>query len=156
MAFSLQPLELAPLVKQAQDSLRDFARGFGVGYEWEDQLGNAKAWVDPDRLIQVLVNLLSNAAKSSPTGESIRIRAFRMDQALRIEVEDRGPGIPEEFRPRLFEKFSQADASSTRQKGGSGLGLSIAKALIEGMGGTIGYQSAPGRTVFHLQLQEAP
>lgn len=77
----------------------------------------------------------------------------RLDGQVRVEVTDRGPGIPDEFRPRIFQKFSQADASDTRQKGGTGLGLAITKELAERMGGTVGFESEPGRgTTFFVEL----
>jgi signal transduction histidine kinase len=75
---------------------------------------------------------------------------------MRVEVRDRGPGIPEEFRKRIFQKFSQADSSDTRQKGGTGLGLNISRAIVERLGGSIGFdtsQTGEG-TVFYFELPE--
>jgi signal transduction histidine kinase len=72
---------------------------------------------------------------------------------MRLEVEDAGPGIPEAFQGRIFEKFAQADASPTRRFEGTGLGLSIARELVQAMGGTIGFSTVVGRgTIFHLEL----
>jgi len=72
---------------------------------------------------------------------------------VRVAVSDRGPGIPDEFRERIFEKFSQADASDSRHKGGSGLGLNITQMLVERMSGRIGYDSKAGSgTVFHVDF----
>ena len=74
---------------------------------------------------------------------------------MRVEVRDKGPGIPEEFRSRIFQKFSQADSSDTRQKGGTGLGLSISRAIVERLGGSIGFESERGLgTTFFLELPE--
>jgi CheY-like chemotaxis protein len=74
---------------------------------------------------------------------------------LRVEVRDRGPGIPEEFRKRIFQKFSQADSSDTRQKGGTGLGLNISRAIIERLGGSIGFDTRTGEgTTFYFELPE--
>jgi signal transduction histidine kinase len=74
----------------------------------------------------------------------------------RIQVTDQGPGIPDEFRSRIFQKFSQADSSDTRAKSGTGLGLSICKAIIEQMGGTIGYETQVGRgSTFYFELPQA-
>ncbi|MBC6473302.1 MAG: hypothetical protein GDA48_11225 [Hormoscilla sp. GM102CHS1] len=84
--------------------------------------------------MQFLTNLLSNAAKFSPQGETVAISVTRDGQNICVEVRDRGLGIPEEFRPKIFHKFAQADSSNTRQKGGTGLGLSISKAIIEKFG----------------------
>ena len=105
--------------------------------------------------MQVFANLLSNAAKYSPDGEKVEISLARRTGAVRIEVTDKGSGVPEDFHDRLFEKFSQADSSDTRQKGGTGLGLSIAKAIMEKHGGTIGLDlEADQGTTFFFELPE--
>jgi len=98
-------------------------------------------------------NLLSNAAKYSPPGGTVRVWAEQRGGTLRVSVRDEGPGIPEEFRTRIFEKFSQADSSATRAKGGTGLGLHIAQRFIEHMRGNIGFDSAPGAgATFWIEL----
>ena len=114
---------------------------------------------DPDRLMQVMTNLLSNAAKFSRPGAEVFIRTRAGSAALRIEVEDSGAGIPAAFQRRVFEPFAQADASPTRSFDGTGLGLSIARKLIEAMSGTIGFTTEVGHgTVFYIELPrtEAP
>jgi DNA-binding response OmpR family regulator len=109
--------------------------------------------VDADRLMQVLANLLSNAAKFSPAGGEVAVSVGAHGRRVRVEISDCGPGIADEFRARIFQKFSQADASDTRAKGGSGLGLSISKAIVEGMGGAIDFHSEPGRgSTFWFEL----
>ncbi len=111
--------------------------------------------IDSDRLTQVLTNLLSNAVKFSPPGSTVEVRVSRVAQQVRVEVADHGPGIPEKFRSRIFQKFSQADSSDSRQKGGTGLGLNISKALIEQMGGHIGFNSQVGAgSTFFFELPE--
>jgi CheY-like chemotaxis protein len=111
---------------------------------------------DPDRLMQVMANLLSNAAKFSPPGAEVRMRARSQGTMVRVEVEDRGAGIPEAFRSRIFEKFAQADASTSRRFEGTGLGLSITRQLVEAMQGTIGFSSVVGEgTLFHFELPRA-
>jgi signal transduction histidine kinase/CheY-like chemotaxis protein len=104
---------------------------------------------DPGRLRQVLVNLLSNAIKFTEEGEiTLRIHHVRQDEEgmlLRFEVQDSGIGIPPEAQARIFEKFIQADGSTTRKFGGTGLGLAISRQLVEMMGGAIGVESAPGQ-----------
>jgi PAS domain S-box-containing protein len=103
---------------------------------------------DPVRLRQVLANLLSNAIKfTAQGGITVNIdRAAEIGEkiSLQLKVRDTGIGIPPEARNKLFEKFSQADASTTRRYGGTGLGLSIIKGLVEQMGGTVSVQSTPG------------
>jgi CheY-like chemotaxis protein/HPt (histidine-containing phosphotransfer) domain-containing protein len=110
---------------------------------------------DPGRLRQVLINLIGNAVKFTDEGEVI-VRAQRADEGtplLRIEVTDTGPGIPEEALPKLFQPFSQVDASLARRHSGTGLGLSLCRRLIEAMGGTIGVTSSPGcGTTFRFTL----
>ena len=145
MSFSLVLQPLQPLLEQALRSNRTYAERFAVGIH----LSGCPAVlvrVDARRLEQVLSNLLSNAAKFSPAGEQVELKAERTgDGQVRVSVQDRGPGIAEDFRPRVFQKFAQADASDTRQRGGTGLGLAISKELIEHMGGRIGFDSQPGQ-----------
>jgi CheY-like chemotaxis protein len=100
--------------------------------------------VDAQRLQQVLANFLSNAAKFSPPDSTIVLSVEDIHNTVRVSVNDRGPGISDEFRTRIFQKFSQADSSDTRQKGGTGLGLAICKEIIERMGGKIGFTSELG------------
>jgi signal transduction histidine kinase len=113
--------------------------------------------VDPDRFIQVMANLLSNAAKYSPSGGTVRVWCEARDAtSFRVSVRDDGPGIPEDFRTRMFEKFSQADSSATREKGGTGLGLHIARRFVEHMHGRIGFDSEAGRgSTFWIELPAA-
>jgi signal transduction histidine kinase len=107
-------------------------------------------------LQQVLANFLSNAVKFSPAGGTVELSAGARAGWARISVSDQGSGIPDEFRARIFQKFSQADSSDTRQKGGTGLGLAICKELVERMGGRIGFESEPGRgTCFWFELPVA-
>ena len=113
--------------------------------------------VDPDRFIQVMSNLLSNAAKYSPhRRHRARVQPNGAATRCAVSVRDDGPGIPEDFRARIFEKFSQADSSATREKGGTGLGLHIARRFIEHMQGRIGFDSEPGRgATFWVELPMA-
>ncbi|MBI2243070.1 MAG: response regulator, partial [Nocardioides sp.] len=104
---------------------------------------------DPTRLGQVIYNLASNALKFTSCGE-VSVRALAYDQVtrravLRVDVTDTGPGVGPEKRERIFEPYTQADASTTRTHGGTGLGLTIARQIVEAMGGTIGVEDAPGR-----------
>ncbi|HEX6903658.1 MAG TPA: ATP-binding protein [Thermoanaerobaculia bacterium] len=154
MAFAPVPLDLVPLVEQAILSNRAYAHGFGV----EIRLAEAcpgRVLADPDRLHQVLTNLLSNAARHSPRGAAVEVRVRRLDGKLRVSVTDHGAGIPPEFQPRVFEKFAQADSSSSRREGGTGLGLSISRAIVERLGGKIWFETQAGvGTTFFFDLAD--
>jgi len=111
---------------------------------------------DPDRLMQVITNLLSNAARFSPPNRPVRVSARSHGDLVRVTVADSGPGIPEGFRSRVFERFAQASTSTAREKGGTGLGLSISKAIVEHMGGSIRFDTEIGvGTSFHVDLVRA-
>ena len=113
--------------------------------------------VNSKRLQQVLSNLISNAVKFSEAGSPVQISAELQDQQVLIKVSDQGPGIPAEFRSRIFQKFAQADGSDSRQRGGTGLGLSICKELMDRMHGTIGFDSEEGvGSTFYLTLPLVP
>jgi PAS domain S-box-containing protein len=156
MRFDFQTLPLADVVQQAVQSNEGYARRHNVRLELTEIPPAWRASVDPERFIQVMSNLLSNAAKYSPAGGAVRVWGERHGNALRVNVRDEGPGIPAEFRARIFEKFSQADSSTTRSKGGTGLGLHIARRFIEHMRGHIGFESEPGRgSTFWVELPAA-
>lgn len=111
--------------------------------------------IDADfaKLQQVMNNLLSNAAKHEPEGGAIEIAAHCTGNRIKISVKDHGPGIPNEFQEKIFEKFTQADQSNTRKIKGTGLGLAIAKAIVEMHSGNIGFISAPGEGAeFFMEL----
>jgi len=153
--FDLRPLDLATLLLQAVEANQGYFQGLGVGLSLQSPSRGLKVRADPDRLMQVLTNLLSNAAKFSPPGQNVVLAAARRGKWIRVTVTDRGAGIPEEFRDRIFQRFAQADSPSTRERGGSGLGLSISKAIVERMGGTIGFETRVGEgTTFHLDLPQ--
>lgn len=155
MKFAFREQELMPLLEHAIESNRAFGAQFSVRFELGDTVPGAKVDVDSDRLIQVLTNLLSNAAKFSPKGDVVTVSARRAGARLAISVSDRGPGIPPEFHNRIFQKFSQADSSDRRAKGGTGLGLSISKAIVERHSGCLTFVSEPGRgTTFIVELPE--
>jgi PAS domain S-box-containing protein len=144
---------LSPLVQDALEQLETYAVEREVSLRLSDHSGGALAPVDARRFRQALNNLLSNAIKFSPQGSQVDVEIAEISDGLRVSVSDQGPGIPEHFRARLFEKFAQADSSDTRGRGGTGLGLAITRAIMEGMGGNVGFESEEGRgSVFWLTL----
>lgn len=156
MEFKLQRQPLAPLLQQSIDSIIDFAHQFNVTIELTDDAPGAAIETDSDRFIQIMVNLMSNAAKFSPAGDRVVVKAERHGGLVRVSVCDKGKGIPVEFQGRIFEKFAQADSSDSRAKGGTGLGLSITKSIVEKMNGLIGFDTTPGcGTTFHVDFPEA-
>jgi len=104
----------------------------------------ADVWCDIDRLERVFLNLLSNAAKFTHVGGSVEVLLSDEGAAVRVDVVDDGPGFPSAMRDQVFERFVRADQSSARRVGGAGIGLALAKALVELHGGEIGARSAPG------------
>jgi signal transduction histidine kinase len=157
LEFKREPVDLQRVVEQAIEVHRDYATSLGVAVAQTRRLDGTRVSADPDRVGQILTNLLSNALKFSPPKGRVELAVDRVDGSVRVSVADHGPGISESFRRRIFQKFAQADATDTRRKGGTGLGLSICKALVERMGGRIGFESDPGvKTVFHFELKETP
>jgi PAS domain S-box-containing protein len=155
MIFDLQPVELTPLLGHVIDINRAYGQQFDITFALECTITGAWVYADSDRLIQALTNLLSNAAKFSAPGTQVLVSLTRRNEMLRIAIQDCGPGIPETFRDRLFQKFAQADASDARQKGGTGLGLSITKAIVEKLGGQIDVMAAPEcGSIFFIDLPE--
>jgi PAS domain S-box-containing protein len=155
MSLNLRPVDLTHLVEEALVNNRPYAQRFEVGLTLEERLPGVKANADPDRLMQVMTNLISNAVKFSPPHQAVSIRMMRLDGYTRILVTDRGPGIPEDFRHRIFQRFSQADMPDSPSKSGTGLGLSISKAIVERLGGRIGFDSVSGQgTTFYFELPE--
>ena len=149
----LQPQALMPLIEHALESAHDYAAQWHISYTVAARVDAARVKVDSRRLQQVMLNLLSNAAKFSPPGGQVKIVVSQEQDRVTVAVIDQGPGVPEDFRDRLFQKFAQADSSDTRQKSGTGLGLAISKELIERMQGVIGYRSAPGEgACFYFEL----
>lgn len=157
MSVSLSIQALAPLVEQAVDENRGYAQTCNVRLQIQRPLPEVMVNVDASRLLQVLANFLSNAAKFSPSGGEVEIGARLNGAAVRVFVTDHGAGIPVAFQPLIFQRFCQADGSDTRAKGGTGLGLNIAKSLVETMNGSIGYTTQAGLgTTFFFDLPLCP
>ncbi len=156
MEFDIEEVDLAAIVADAVEVNANLASDEGVRVELGRRADGLLVDADRERLTQVVTNLLTNAAKFSPPGGVIEVGVERVGDAWgRVSVTDHGPGIPADFQDRVFDKFAQADTSSTRTHGGTGLGLTIAKAIVERLGGRIDFETAPGegtRFFFDLPL----
>ena len=137
-------IDVLPLLDEAAAGMRAFAHERGVRIVVEAAPGLV-AVADRRRLVQVLLNLLSNAIKFSPKDAPVHLGGADEDDTVVLSVTDHGPGIPENFRAHLFERFTQADASTARATGGSGLGLAIARQLVEAMAGAIEVETEEGQ-----------
>jgi signal transduction histidine kinase len=141
MDFDMQPINLIDVILHAIEENREYARQFNVVYAFNPEQREILLHADKNRLFQVMTNLLTNAAKYGNRNDTVQINVTPSEQNVRVSVEDKGPGIPPEFKDRVFEKFSQSDSSDSRSAGGYGLGLSIVMAIIEAHGGNVGFQS---------------
>jgi signal transduction histidine kinase/ActR/RegA family two-component response regulator len=155
--LDLRSVALAEVIDAALESVRPAISAKGIRLEKlvDPVIGSVNG--DHGRLQQVFWNLLTNAVKFTPKGGTIQVRAERVQSHLEVRVSDTGAGIAPEFLPQLFERFSQADASTTRAHGGLGLGLSIVRHLVEMHGGTVSASSAGigkgAAFVIHLPLR---
>ncbi len=150
MRYDIGTHALTELAERAIADIAVYADNFGVRITLQRGDARPRVNADPARLEQVIGNLLTNAVKFSPKDGRVTVVVSERDGCARLEIADEGPGVPESFESRIFERFAQADTSDTRAKGGTGLGLAISKQLIEAMGGEIGYQSrvSVGTTFF--------
>jgi len=153
LVFDFQQVEMKSLVKKAIEANRSLAEQFDVAVKLDGRAADSAIHTDADRLMQVIANLLSNAVKFSPRGQEVLVTIEACNDRVCIAVRDHGPGIPDEFKARVFERFVQVDASDTRQRGGTGLGLSIAKLLMTRLGGNVSHNPAKdGGTIFRIDL----
>lgn len=141
LRLDLQPVDMGALIESAVTTIRPAAEAKGI--DLNCRVERVPPMVgDPGRLQQVVWNLLSNATKFTPSGGSIEVRVEPRDSAVYVYVSDTGVGISPEFLPHVFERFRQADSTSTRVHGGLGLGLAIVRHLVELHGGTVEASSA--------------
>jgi PAS domain S-box-containing protein len=148
MQFNTQPYVVYSLLQQSIDQNHGYASRYGIQLSLDvpdETARTLSANLDADRFLQVMSNLVSNAIKFSHPNGRVVVQLAKDEESLRIAVIDQGQGIPEEFRSRIFQKFAQADSSDTRRRDGTGLGLSITKVIVERLGGSIGYESIPGK-----------
>ena len=142
--IEMHPLNLTVMVEQAVKLNAGYGEEYGVIFVTKDLTDEINISGDETRLLQVMANLLSNAAKFSPTGETVTISIDKSENIARVSVSDNGRGIPEELRKTIFDKFVRGDNIDARNTGGAGLGLNITKAIIEQHGGTIGFNTEVG------------
>ncbi|MBF0492557.1 MAG: PAS domain-containing sensor histidine kinase [Deltaproteobacteria bacterium] len=151
--FHLKICDLNEVIKNSVKANEDYASQYAVLLKINETSESAFASIDVDRMTQVLTNLISNAVKFSSKGDIVLISVSRHGSNIRVSVMDKGKGIPENFKTKIFGKFAQADSSSTKQKGGTGLGLNICKKIVEKHGGKIGFESIPGAgATFYFDL----
>jgi PAS domain S-box-containing protein len=137
LRISTQPIDLLLVIHAAIDAIQPAAEAKEIRIATHIAAPDAIVRADSERLQQVFWNLLANAVKFTPARGTIDVYLEREGSLAQIRVEDSGPGVPAEFLPRIFERFSQADGSSTRKHGGLGLGLAIVRHLVELHGGTV-------------------
>ena len=156
MSFHLQEVELMPVVEQAIEATSAYGDEHEIRFDLDETAPGARVQVDPDRLIQVLTNVLSNAVRFSAAGDVVKVGVTRISGLCRVAVADSGPGIPEKFRDQVFEPFARADEANWRNRSGTGLGMSISKAIIEELGGTISFDTEVGvGTTFHIDIPDS-
>jgi signal transduction histidine kinase len=154
LRLNIEPVDAAAVINAAIDSVQLAADAKGIHLEVTLDASARRISGDPSRLQQVVWNLLSNAIKFTPAGGRVAVRLERADADVQISVCDTGDGIGRDFLPFVFDRFRQADGTSTRRNGGLGLGLSIVRHLVELHGGTVQADS-PGEgcgTTFTIRL----
>jgi signal transduction histidine kinase len=144
LAVTPEPTEVAPLIEDAVRTMRAQTESSNQVLVTDLAAGLPRVDVEPGRIRQILVNLLTNAHEYSPEGASIEVTARLLDAEVEIAVTDNGPGIPENQIEHIFERFVRGDAGLTQRVGGTGLGLAISKSLVELHGGTLAVESTPG------------
>ncbi len=153
MDFNYEELNLSELLQQVIHDNGSLAEHYDVRFVLEQDAQHARVRGDSQRLTQVIVNLLSNAAKFSHAGQQVEIGLSCDEAYCQFYVQDHGVGIPRAFHARLFDRFTQWDASNTRQAGGTGLGLNIVKSIVDRHKGEISFQSREDEgTRFEVKL----
>jgi len=155
--FTFEQLPLTELLTQSVNDNQPYADEFDVTLDLINrQCDEINVNVNRQRFLQVMANLISNAAKFSPPNSHVEVGVTNLVDSVRIYVKDFGEGIEDDFKDKVFEKFTQQDSSDTRRVGGTGLGLSISKEIVEQMGGHIDYVSHRNKgSVFFFELPKA-
>jgi signal transduction histidine kinase len=156
-ALTMERVGVAELFDRVRARHDPACRAGGITIESSIDAGADAVIADWNRLEQAVQNLAANAVRYAPRGTVVHLSAHTQQSgAVSLSVADSGPGIPAEHLPHVFDRFYKADASRAGVSGGSGLGLSIVKAIVERHGGTISVTSEPGRTVFDIVLPKTP
>jgi len=154
MDFRMEHTDLTAVIREAIEMNGGYGAQFGVQFLGVGLDRPVMVDCSPERLLQVLSNLMSNAAKFSKPGDVVQVGLADHGNKVRVFVKDHGAGIPLEAQPRILERFTQADSSDRRKVGGSGLGLSIVKAIVERHGAEIRFDSRPGQgSEFYFDLE---
>jgi len=152
-SFRFAAEDMRELITASVEQNRPYAEGLGVAIDIELPDAPLPAEVDRGRILQVMSNLISNAAKFSGTGSRVRVRLTRRTDTARISVIDKGRGMSEDFRRRLFTRFAQENRATEHGQIGTGLGLAICKGIVDGHGGRIIVNTQEGvGTIFHVDL----
>ena len=144
VTFDASVQRLDEAAEAAIEEIQPMARKRGVEVQLNVLERDLYANYDIVRLTQAITNLLSNAIKFSPAGAAVRVDLSKSGDEAKLEVRDQGPGVPESFRDRIFQKFAQANSTSSRTKEGTGLGLAITRELMQAMGGEVDFESEEG------------
>lgn len=156
VTFSTTELDLAEIIEVSVQQMSPFATTHNSTIRIDISDAPLPVCVDFGRTQQVLANLISNACKYSDPDSEVVVKAEQIDDQFIVYVQNTGPGVPEGFRSRIFQPFSQADGSDTRTTGGAGLGLNISKQIVQRQNGEIGFESTPGGiTVFWFTIPDS-
>jgi two-component system, OmpR family, sensor histidine kinase VicK len=153
MSYERRPVDMRALAAQVIEANLAFAASYGVALRLDEGAVQGTVHSDPQRLTQVLTHLVSNAVKFSPRESEVVVSIESSERSVSISVRDHGPGIPDDYKNRIFEKFVQVDATDQRQRGGTGLGLTITKQIVDQLDGRIAFEPAVGDgTIFKVTL----
>ncbi len=154
ISFNMVEVDLGELIRSSHNEMLPFAVTHKSTLVVELPEEELHVIADSGRMMQVMANLISNACKYSYDGTEVKITVEKLDKVAIVYVQNIGKGVPESFKGRIFQRFSQADGSDTRANGGTGLGLNISRQIVWRQGGDIGFESKPdGPTVFWFTCQ---
>jgi signal transduction histidine kinase len=155
LRLRVEGCDLVAYARGLLGEVQGLAQRKGIALHFETNVESCSVWCDLERIERVLINLLSNATKFTPAGGNVWVRLEDTGDALRMAVRDDGPGFPAEMSERVFERFFQVDMAASRRYGGTGIGLALAKELVELHGGRIWARSSPGEgAVFTVELRK--